>query len=62
MRFRPFYVDYSNELFLGKDKIEKAEQNRVVMEEEKQSMEGDLVKWKEEFVQQNQREPEEADK
>jgi hypothetical protein len=32
------------------------------MEEEKQGMEEELVKWKEEFIQQNQREPEEADK
>eukprot|EP00914_Ancora_sagittata_P024823 GHVO01049542.1.p1 GENE.GHVO01049542.1~~GHVO01049542.1.p1 ORF type:complete len:370 (+),score=96.51 GHVO01049542.1:1247-2356(+) len=43
-------------------KIEKAEQNRVVMEEEKQGMENDLAKWKEEFTQSNGRDPSEADK
>lgn len=43
-------------------KIERAEQNRVVMEEEKDNMEADLSKWKEEFTQNNGRDPSEDDK
>ena len=39
-----------------------AEQNKAVMEEEKQSMEDDIKKWELNFAQQNGRQPEEQDK
>lgn len=43
-------------------KIERAEHNRIIMEEEKERMENDLQQWKAEFIQQNDREPREEDK
>ena len=49
-------------IFSFQEALEKAENDKAMMEEEKKKLEKDVEKWEEEFKEQNNREPSEEEK